>query len=200
MGTHPIFESDFDCLTGKKYKMTSRCLFLGGIKQSIICQRNRSGGITIEKLKSLDKNQIHKLIRRKIEVAVRLHQKELRKKYNFEYGNWIAVSGKDLYMKAVVSADSSLWSALPESEKDVWREKAKIENVKREKANEPAILEAINNNDIIALSETEYSRYHKDAKYTFPKGNGYRAPYIYNYELNCLKLKITKQILNDLNS
>ena len=80
----------------------------------------------------------------------------------------------------------SKWKSLPESEKDLWKEKAKTENEKRAEANEPAILKALKDKEFLALSVHEFSKYK-------PKDM-----YIYKYELSVQRLKITKKILSDI--
>ena len=80
----------------------------------------------------------------------------------------------------------SKWKSLPKSEQDLWNEKAKIENEKRSEANEPAILEALNDKEFLALSAHEFLKFK-------PKDM-----YIYRYELSVLRLNITKKILSEI--
>lgn len=75
---------------------------------------------------------------------------------------------------------------MTESEREHWGEKAEIENTKRAKANMPAILEALENNDLLALTSYEMSKYSPEQKH------------LYSYELNVLRLKITKKVLNQI--
>ena len=121
-------------------------------------------------------------------------KKDLRAKYKFKYNNQLPVTGWQLYSTEMLESGSfgknplnkigSIWKSLEISEQDLWKEKAKIENEKRVEANEPAILEALENKDFLALSEHEFKKYNPEDMY------------IYKYELSVLRLNITKKILS----
>merc|ERR1712235_174515 len=142
MGTHPIFESDFDCLTDKNG----------------------------HKVVALAAKTIEDEIRKKINNRLVSHQKDLRSKYKFEYNDKRNVTGWALFSSEqlksgsfdghlITSRISHSWQSLTESEREHWREKAEIENTKRAEANMPAILEALENNDLLALTSYEMSKY-----------------------------------------
>ena len=124
---------------------------------------------------------------------IQTEKNDLRSKYKFEYNNRMPFSGWTLYSTEMQESGGktlneigSKWKSLPESEKDLWKEKAKTENEKRAEANEPAILKALKDKEFLALSVHEFSKYK-------PKDM-----YIYKYELSVQRLKITKKILSDI--
>ena len=79
-----------------------------------------------------------------------------------------------------------IWKSLPESERNHWEEKAEIENEKRAEANRPAILEALKNDDILALTNHEFKKYKPNQQF------------IYLNALSVLRLNITRKILNEI--
>ena len=124
---------------------------------------------------------------------IQTEKNDLRSKYKFEYNNRSPFTGWTLYSTEMQESGGktlneigSKWKSLPESEKDLWKEKAKTENEKRAEANEPAILKALKDKEFLALSVHEFSKYK-------PKDM-----YIYKYELSVQRLKITKKILSDI--
>ena len=133
---------------------------------------------------------------------IQTEKNDLRSKYKFEYNNRSPFTGWTLYSTEMLESGSvgknqesggktlneigSKWKSLPESEKDLWKEKAKTENEKRAEANEPAILKALKDKEFLALSQHEFLKYK-------PKDM-----YIYKYELSVQRLKITKKILSDI--
>lgn len=124
---------------------------------------------------------------------IQTEKNDLRSKYKFEYNNRSPFTGWTLYSTEnqesggkTLNEIGSKWKSLPESEKDLWKEKAKTENEKRAEANEPAILKALKDKEFLALSVHEFSKYK-------PKDM-----YIYKYELSVQRLKITKKILSDI--
>lgn len=130
---------------------------------------------------------------------IQTEKKDLRSKYKFEYNNLMPLTGWNLYStemldqlksgsvgKNPLNVIGSMWKSLPESERDLWKEKAKTENEKRSEANERAILEALKDKEFLALSAHEFLKYK-------PKDM-----YIYKYELSVLRLNITKKILSEI--
>ena len=123
-------------------------------------------------------------------------KKELSSKYKFEYNNQVPLTGWNLYSTKMIESGSfgyrplnkigSMWKSLPESEQDLWKEKAEIENEKRSKANEPAILEALKEKEFLALTSHEFLKYKP------------RDMYIYKYELSVLRLNTTRKILSEI--
>lgn len=144
-------------------------------------------------IKKADEIKIDNQIQQTIKKSLLAQQKDLRSKYKFEYDNQIPLTGWNLYSAKMLESGSfgykplkiigSVWLSMSESERGVWKEKAKIENEKRSEANEPAILEAIKNKEFLALSYHEFKKYKPNQEY------------IYKYELSVLRLKTTKKIL-----
>merc|ERR1712235_186648 len=162
MGTHPIFESDFDCLTDK---MTMKYLRLRSVRQI-------ANSHILMQSKSLEEQKIENEIRKRIKKSITSHQENLRSKYNFEYNNqyntvngWLLYSTEQMGSTSFANKQHALkeigpiWKSLPESERNHWEEKAEIENEKRAEANRPAILEALKNDDILALTNHEFKKY-----------------------------------------
>ena len=79
-----------------------------------------------------------------------------------------------------------IWNSMPESERNHWEEKAEMENEKRIDANRPAILEALKNDDILALTSHEFRKYKPNQQF------------IYLNALSVLRLNITRKVLNEI--